>query len=99
MLNIQESDKGLRIEIKVQPRSSRNQISGVQDGVLKVKLTAPPVEGEANQALVNFFARLLKIPRKNIVLIRGETARNKLIEIRGLTKDELLRTLGVKDNV
>ena len=77
MLNIQESDKGLRIEIKVQPRSSRNQISGVQDGALKVKLTAPPVEGEANQALINFFARLLKIPRKNIVLIRGEISLSK----------------------
>lgn len=95
MLNIQESAGGLRIEVKVQPRSSRNQITGEQDGVLKVKLTAPPVEGEANQALVNFFSRLLKIPRKNIVLIRGETARNKLIEIRGISKEEFLRTLGL----
>jgi len=95
MLNIQKSDEGLRIEVKVQPRSSRNQISGVQDGVLKVKLTAPPVEGEANQALINFLARLLKVPRKNIVLIRGETARNKLIEIRGLSKEELQQALGL----
>lgn len=95
MLNIQLSDEGLRIEVKVQPRSSRNQISGVHDGALKVKLTAPPVEGEANQALINFFARLLKIPRKNIVLIRGETARTKLIEIRGLSKEKLLQTLGL----
>lgn len=99
MLNIQESDEGLRIEVKVQPRSSRNQISGEQDGALKVKLTAPPVEGEANQALINFLARVLKLPRKNITLIRGETARNKLIEIRGLSKEEILRTLNVQDNV
>ena len=54
MLNIQETDNGIRIEVKVQPRSSRNQIAGEQDGALKVKLTAPPVEGEANQALVDF---------------------------------------------
>jgi len=95
MLNIQASDEGLRIEVKVQPRSSRNQISGEQDGALKVKLTAPPVEGEANQALINFLARLLKVPRKNIVLIRGETARTKLIEIRGLSKEELQQALGL----
>jgi len=99
MLNIQEFDEGLRIEVKVQPRSSRNQISGEQDGALKVKLTAPPVEGEANQALVYFLARTLKLPRKNIILIRGETARNKLIEIRGLSKEELLRTIGGQDNL
>ncbi|MDD2372821.1 MAG: DUF167 domain-containing protein [Syntrophomonadaceae bacterium] len=99
MLNIQESDEGLRIEVKVQPRSSRNQISGEQEGALKVKLTAPPVEGEANQALVNFLSRLLKLPRKNIILIRGETTRNKLIEIRGISKEQLLQTLGVQDNM
>ena len=99
MLNIQESDEGLRIEVKVQPRSSRNQISGEQEGALKVKLTAPPVEGEANQALVNFLARSLKLPRKNIILIRGETTRNKLIEIRGISKEQLLQTLGVQDNM
>jgi len=99
VLNIQESDEGLRIEVKVQPRSSRNQISGEQEGALKVKLTAPPVEGEANQALVNFLSRLLKLPRKNIILIRGETTRNKLIEIRGISKEQLLQTLGVQDNM
>lgn len=90
MLNIQETDNGIRIEIKAQPRSSRNQIAGEQDGVLKVKLTAPPVEGEANQALIDFLARSLKLPRKNIVLLRGETARNKLIEIKGISREEFL---------
>jgi uncharacterized protein (TIGR00251 family) len=95
MLNIQESREGVRIEVKVQPRSSRNQIAGEHDGALKVKLTAPPVEGEANQALIKFLARSLKISRKNVVLIRGETARNKLIEIKGLSKEKLLQTLGL----
>ncbi|HHV16312.1 MAG TPA: YggU family protein [Gelria sp.] len=95
MLNIQEFVGGLRIEVKVQPRSSSNQIAGEHDGALKVKLTAPPVEGEANQALIKFLARSLKISRKNVVLIRGETARNKLIEIKGLSKEKLLQTLGL----
>ncbi|MGS0764753.1 DUF167 domain-containing protein [Syntrophomonas curvata] len=94
MLNIQETDNGIRVEIKVQPRSSRNQIAGEQDGALKVKLTAPPVEGEANQALIDFLARFLKLPRKNIILLRGETSRNKLIEIRAMAKEEFLLKTG-----
>jgi uncharacterized protein (TIGR00251 family) len=94
MLNIQETDNTIRVEIKVQPRSSRNQIVGEQEGALKIKLTAPPVEGEANQALINFLARHLKIPRKNIALLRGDTARNKLIEIKGITKAEFLHKTG-----
>ena len=95
MLNIQESDNAIRVEVKIQPRSSRNQIVGEQDGVLKIKLTAPPVEGEANQALIDFLARqLLKIPRKNVILLRGDTARNKLIEIKGISKKEFLNKIG-----
>lgn len=94
MLNIQETDNGIRVEVKVQPRSSRNQIAGEQEGALKVKLTAPPVEGEANQALIDFMARFLKLPRKNIVLLRGETARNKLIEIKAISREEFLLKTG-----
>ncbi len=94
MLNIQETDNGIRIEVKVQPRSSRNQIAGEQDGALKVKLTAPPVEGEANQALVDFLSHFLKLPRKNITLLRGETSRNKLIEIKAIAKEEFLLKIG-----
>jgi len=94
MLNIQETDNGIRVEIKVQPRSSRNQISGEQDGALKVKLTAPPVEGAANQALIDFLAHTLKIPKKNIILLRGETSRNKLIEILAISKEDFLSKAG-----
>lgn len=94
MLNIQETDNGIRVEIKVQPRSSRNQISGEQDGALKVKLTAPPVEGAANQALIDFLAQTLKIPKKNIILLRGETSRNKLIEILAISKADFLSKAG-----
>ncbi len=93
MLRITETTGGIRLEIRVQPRSSRNQIVGEQNGVLKVKLTAPPVDGEANAALVGFIAHFLKIPRKNVNLIKGETSRNKLVEITGFTSDEFLTRL------
>ena len=93
MLRIREITGGIRLEVKVQPRSSRNQIAGEQNGMLKIKLTAPPVDGEANTALVDFIAQFLKIPRKNVNLIKGETSRNKLVEITGFTSDEFLTRL------
>ncbi|HPF20780.1 MAG TPA: DUF167 domain-containing protein [Syntrophomonas sp.] len=86
---------GVCLEVQVQPRSSRNQVVGEQDGRLKIKLTAPPVEGEANQALVNFLAGLLHIPKKNIRLLRGESSRHKLIEIMGLNEAELIAKLNI----
>jgi uncharacterized protein (TIGR00251 family) len=66
MLRIGETTGGVRLEVKVQPRASRNQVVGEQAGALKVKLTAPPVDGEANAALIEFLSAFLKIPRKDI---------------------------------
>lgn len=77
--------------MKVQPRSSKNQINGEVEGCLKIKLTAPPVEGEANQALVKFLASLLQVPRQDIAIVRGETSHHKLIEISGVD-EQWLRT-------
>ncbi|KUG02705.1 hypothetical protein ASZ90_019899 [hydrocarbon metagenome] len=93
MLNISEIPGGIRLEIKVQPRSSKNQIAGKQEGALKIKLTAPPVEGEANQALINFLSAFLKIPKRNINLIKGETSRHKLVEIQGIDKDTFIKLI------
>ena len=94
-IQITPVEGGIIMGIKVQPRASRNQLIGEQDGCLKVKLTAPPVEGEANQALINYLARLLAIPKKNIKLLKGETSRHKLIEISGLSSAELLDKLNL----
>ncbi len=94
MLNINETQTGLRLEIKVQPRSSRNQVVGEQDGALKIKLTAPPVDGEANAALVEFLAAYLKVPRRDITLLKGDASRQKIIEISGLSASQLLSRLG-----
>lgn len=96
MLNLSESQVGVRLEVKVQPRSSRNQIVGEQNGALKVKLTAPPVDGEANAALIDFLSSCLKIPRKDINLVKGDTSRLKLVEIAGLDPDQLLARLDIK---
>jgi len=94
MLIIKENAEEITVEIKVQPRASRNQIVGEQDGLLKIKLTAPPVEGEANQALVDYLASVLDTPRRNIMLIKGETSRNKIIAIKGMSRETFLHKIG-----
>ncbi len=96
MLHLTQVENGIRLEIKVQPRSSKNQIVGEHNGALKVKLTAPPVEGEANQALLAYLASILKIPKKNVVLLKGESSRNKILEIRGMNVESFLKKTGLK---
>lgn len=93
MLRIVDITGGVRLEVSVQPRSSRNQVVGEQNEALKIKLTAPPVEGEANAALIDFLANYLKLPRKDIKIIKGETSRHKLVEIMGITREELILKL------
>jgi len=96
MINILENDEGITVEIKVQPRASRNQIVGEQEGMLKVKLTAPPVEGEANQALVDYLASVLDTPRRNVVLVKGESSRQKIVAINGMNREAFLKKIGVE---
>lgn len=95
MMNILENDEGITVGIKVQPRASRNQIVGEQDGMLKVKLTAPPVEGEANQALVDYLASVLGTPRRNVILVKGESSRQKIIAIKGMSRETFLKRIGI----
>lgn len=83
---MQEHPDGLVIKVKVQPRSSKNKIAGVLGDALKVNLTAPPVDGEANNALILFLAGLTKLPRSNVEIISGHTGRTKLIRIKGIDK-------------
>ena len=70
--------------MRVQPRASRERLEGARAGVLVVKLTAPPVEGEANAALARFLARLLGVPPSAVQLVRGAAAREKLVRVEGL---------------
>lgn len=69
------------ISVKIVPRSSKNQIVGWQGDVLKIKIKAPPVDGEANAELVRFLAEVLDIPKNKIEIIKGQSAKNKLLKI------------------
>lgn len=79
----------LTFAVRLQPRSSRNEIAGLLDGALKIRLTAPPVEDKANEQLVEFLARQLDIARSQVSLVSGRRAKNKRVAIRGLSEPEL----------
>lgn len=75
------ADMSRRINVKVTPRAKENKIVGFKDNVLAVRITAPPVEGKANKALVAFLADAWDVPKSSIHIIQGETSREKLLEI------------------
>ena len=82
------------LSLRVQPRASRNAVVGWTGGTLNIRLMAPPVEGAANAACLAFLADLLDLPRAQVVLLRGERSRNKVVQITGLTRDEVRARLG-----
>ena len=81
------------IRVRVLPRASQNQIVGTDDGVFKVKLTAPPVEGKANKALQQFLAKKLDVPKGEVEIVSGERSRIKSIRIHGLSPEDVNRRL------
>jgi hypothetical protein len=83
---IQESAKGISFAVKVHPRARKNAITGIVGDALKLALTAPPIEGKANQAVIEFFADLFAIPRSSVTIASGETSRSKVIRISGLSR-------------
>ena len=86
MILFQESAKGTTFAVKVHPRARKNAITGVVGDALKLALTTPPVEGKANKAVIEFFADLFAIPRSSVTIASGETSRNKVIRITGLSR-------------
>ena len=78
-----------RISLRVQPKASKDRVVGKTENGWKIALTAPPVDGRANQACLSFLAKLLHVPRTSIHIIRGETSRQKLVEVNGLSLSEV----------
>ncbi len=81
--NIVERSGGVEFDVRVAPRSSRDAVLGVHDGAFKIALTAPPVDGEANAALVAFVAKAMDVPRSTVTLARGEKSKRKTLRIAG----------------
>jgi uncharacterized protein (TIGR00251 family) len=93
VIPIKDTPSGTTFSIKLHPRAKKNAITGTLGDALKVSLTAPPVEGRANEGCIEFFADLLKLPRSSITIAAGQTSRNKLIRIAGLTAAEVEQRL------
>jgi uncharacterized protein len=93
MIPIRDTPHGATFAIRVQPRASRNAVVGEMGDALKIALTAPPVDGKANEACVEFVSKLLKVPRSSVTIAAGETSRNKVIRVAGLKAEEVRRRL------
>jgi uncharacterized protein (TIGR00251 family) len=79
--------------VRVHPRARKDAITGIHGDALKLALTAPPVEGRANEAVIEFFADLLRLPRSSVTIAAGQTSRNKVVRVAGITADELRQRL------
>jgi hypothetical protein len=85
-----------RFTVKVHPRAPRSAVTGRLGDAWKVDLTAPPVEGKANQECVRFLAELMGVPRARVRVVMGLTSRTKVVEIEGVTEEEFARAAGRK---
>lgn len=95
MLHVKEEKSGVFFKVRVQPRAAKNQVAGLFEDALKLRLTAPPVEGEANEACRAFLAGLLSVPRSRVEIVSGHTGRNKMIKVLGVSAEKLLKDLGL----
>jgi len=89
MLIIKETAAGVQFAVRVVPGASRNEVAGVQDDALKVRLAAPAVEGKANRACIDFLAGLLGVRRSFLAIASGEKSRKKTVTVEGITRGEL----------
>ena len=95
MIPIHADYGGVSFAVKLHPRAQKNAITGELGEALKVDLTASPVEGKANQACIEFFAKLLKVPCSSVTIAAGQTSRNKVIRVIGLTAQQIRERLQV----
>ena len=81
------------LQLKVTPNARRSEITGFSEGVLQVRIAAPPVKGKANRELTALVSRILGVKKSAITIVRGQTSRNKVISIEGLSGEDIMRRL------
>ncbi len=95
MTTFKDARSGAAIKVKVMPRAKKNAVAGkTKDGIVKIKLTAPPVDGAANDMLIEFLAETLDLPQRNVEIVSGLASEHKLIAITGITPQALDEKLG-----
>jgi uncharacterized protein len=95
MIPMRQISAGVTFAVKIHSRAKRNAITGQFGDALKVSLTAPPVEARANRACIEFFANLLNVPRSSVTIASGQTGRNKVIRVAGLSAGEVRKRIGI----
>jgi uncharacterized protein (TIGR00251 family) len=86
---------GAIIELAVQPRAARTELTGIHDGALRLRVTAPPVDGAANAAVLDYLARQLGVSRSKLEIVGGQTSRRKRVLVRGLDEHDVREQLGI----
>jgi uncharacterized protein (TIGR00251 family) len=82
-----------RLRLRVHPNASRNELAGFTDGVLQVRVAAPPVKGKANRELTTFLSQALGVSQSSLTIVKGHTSRNKVIAIDGLSQEDIIKRL------
>jgi len=96
LISIRDTSDGATFQVKVQPRAKKSSIVGEVGEALKLALTAPPIEGRANQACVAFLAELLNVSRSSVTIAAGQSSRNKVIRVAGLAAAQVQERLSKK---
>jgi hypothetical protein len=95
-LPVDEGENGCVFQVRVQPKSRRNEITGLHGDALKIRLAAPPIEGKANQALQKFLAKQLHIPPSAVEILTGHTSRQKRVRVTGVSAQAIHALLKTK---
>ena len=90
-VTVEQRESAVRFRVRLQPRASTNEIVGVHDGALRIRLHAPPVDGAANEALVAFLADRLAVARRSVRIVMGATSRTKTVEVGGIAPSDVER--------
>jgi uncharacterized protein (TIGR00251 family) len=88
-LTISEHDAGITFSVHLQPRSSKNEMCGLQGDALKIRLTSPPVDDAANRHLIEFISKTLEIPKSRVSIVSGTKSRHKKVQVEGVTADSI----------
>jgi uncharacterized protein (TIGR00251 family) len=93
MIPLHESAGGITFAVKVHPRAKKTALTGEIGDALKLSLTQPPVDDRANQACIEFLAKLLKVPRSSVTIASGQSSPNKIIRVAGTTAEEIRKRI------
>lgn len=86
MLSLKEEKNGISLKITVVPNSAQTYIVGIIEGVVKIKLNSPPIEGKANKEVIEYFSKIINVPKTSIKILKGEKNKHKTLFIKGDTE-------------